>query len=173
MSAVTHTAATAAASPPELGKLAADLVWVAEDVLTLEEAAARAGLSVGETMALMERPDLLALIDAEAAKSRLAGATGQAQAVRLRDRVIQLLGAKVTEESPPRLLLDVLNAVRHVAAQSEETPKGTGFSLVVNLNPVPGPEIVAEAPDNTNTVALTGGTVRLPWVAMTAAGENK
>jgi hypothetical protein len=160
-------------SPPtKSSQLAADLVLVAEDLLTIEEAAARAGLSVPETMALLDNPEILQLVEVEGARSRLSGATGQAQAVQLRDRVIELLGAKLTPESPPRLLLDILNAVRHVAAQSEETQKGAGFSLVVNLTPQASPEVVAEASGQPSSMAFEGGTVTLPWMASAASGAS-
>ena len=106
-----------------------DLALVAAEVLTVEEAAARAGLAVDDVLSRFDDPDLMQRVEAEAVRLKLTGATGQAKATALRDKLLVLLAAKVDGESTPRVLIDALNVVKGIAAREDDTKAVGGFSL--------------------------------------------
>jgi hypothetical protein len=118
----------------ERGALAGDLALYAADVLTLEEIAARADLSVAEVITQMDDPALLALAEKEAARGKLSGATGQVRAIAIRDKALSLLAGRMNEDMSTRVLLDVLNTVRQIAAKDESKQSASGFQLVINLD---------------------------------------
>jgi hypothetical protein len=117
---------------PQNTALARDLALVNAEAMSMDEVAARAGRPVEEIIALLDDPELISLVEREAVGGRLNGATAQAKAAAIRDRALTLLASKINEDMSVRGLIDVIGAVRPIAAR-EETSKGAAFSLIINL----------------------------------------
>jgi len=121
-------------------KLAADLALLSADVLTLDEVAARAGVGPATVLARLEDPDFSKLVEVEIARSKLSGATGQAKATAIRDKALDLLAAKINEDSSARVLLDTLSVVKGITARDDDNKMGAGFQLNIVLSGAAGNE---------------------------------
>lgn len=126
MNGVAHPQATEAARG-----VARDLVLLAADVLTVEEVAARAGLSVAQVESLVADPDVILQAQKESAKARLEGALGRFQAIAIRDKALSLLAGRLNDDMSTRALLDVVNTVRPVAVKEDVQARAEAFSLTI------------------------------------------
>lgn len=126
MNGVAHPQATEAARG-----VARDLVLLAADVLTVEEVAARAGLSVAQVESLVADPDVILQAQKESAKAKLEGALGRFQAIAIRDKALSLLAGRLNDDMSTRALLDVVNTVRPVAVKEDAQARAEAFSLTI------------------------------------------
>jgi len=127
MNGVAHPQATEAARG-----VARDLVLLAADVLTVEEVAARAGLSVAQVESLVADPDVILQAQKESAKARLRkGPWVRFQAIAIRDKALSLLAGRLNDDMSTRALLDVVNTVRPVAVKEDVQARAEAFSLTI------------------------------------------
>lgn len=127
------TALTRPVAVDSSADIARDLVLLAADVLTVEEVAARAGMTVAQVESMIENAGVMLQVQKESAKARLEGSLGRFQAIAIRDKALALLSGRLNEEMSTRALMDVVNTVRPVAVKEDVQSRAEAFGLTIVL----------------------------------------